>query len=292
MDYQYFKYHGLGNDYIVIDPQKTDIRLSMDSIKLICNRNFGVGSDGILYGPIISNNQFQLRIFNPDGSEAEKSGNGIRIFSRYLFDAGYLSSNTFQLKTLGGIVTVELLDDVASKIKVDMGPMTFFSPRIPVSGPPREVVNEKLQVNNQVLTITCLSIGNPHCVIPLDTISRELAESIGPIIENHELFPNRINIQLLKIMDRNNIQIEIWERGAGYTLASGSSSCAAAGAAFKLGLVERNIKVHMPGGTIQIEIDDNGRLHMTGSVTGVSKGVFMDDLLKEVYEIGKQMPPV
>lgn len=289
MDYHYFKYHGLGNDYIVIDPQKNDISLSVKAIKLICDRNFGVGSDGILYGPIVKDGQFQLRIFNPDGSEAEKSGNGIRIFSRYLFDAGYLNTNRFQLQTLGGIVTVELLDDVAGKIKVDMGPMTFFSQQIPVGGPPREVVSEKLQIDSQVFTITCLSIGNPHCVILLDAISRELAETIGPVIENQPLFPNRINVQLLKIIDRNNIQIEIWERGAGYTLASGSSSCAAAGVAFRLGLVEKNINVHMPGGIIQVEIDDLGRLHMTGTVTGVSKGIFMDDLAKELQEYGKRL---
>jgi len=128
MEYKFYKYHGLGNDYIVIDPQKTNVRLNSEIIKLICHRNFGVGSDGILYGPMLENGQIRLRIFNPDGSEAEKSGNGIRIFSRYLFDAHYLTSARFKLETLGGTVDVELLDNIASKIRVNMGRVTFDSP--------------------------------------------------------------------------------------------------------------------------------------------------------------------
>jgi diaminopimelate epimerase len=145
--------------------------------------------------------------------------------------------------------------------------------------------NEKLAINGRSFNVTCLSIGNPHCVVLLDDISRELAEDIGPIIENHALFPNRINVQMLKVLDRNNIQIEIWERGAGYTLASGSSSCAAASAAYKLGLVAEDINVHMPGGAINVKIDQDGRVRMTGSVTGVCKGVFMDDLSAQIMNL-------
>lgn len=282
MDFDYYKYHALGNDYIVIDPQKLDLDLTSDRIKRICHRNFGVGSDGILYGPILANGNIRLRIFNPDGSEAEKSGNGIRIFSRYLFDAGYINSPQFYLETAGGKVHVELLDDTASQIRVDMGTVTFFSTEIPVAGPPRDVINEELLIRGQAFQATCLSIGNPHCVIPLHTISRQLVEEIGPIIENHDLFPNRINVQLLKVLDDHNIQIEIWERGAGYTLASGSSSCAAASAAYKLGLVSDTINVHMPGGIINVKIAPNGHVQMTGSVTGVSKGFFAGDLLAKI----------
>lgn len=282
MKFDFYKYHALGNDYIVIDPQTNDISLETEVIKLICHRNFGVGSDGILYGPISKGEIFSLRIFNPDGSEAEKSGNGIRIFSRYLFDAGYLKANKFYLDTLGGKVHVELLDSKANKIRVDMGPVTFYSSAIPMAGTHREVIREELDLNGQKFTMNCLSIGNPHCVIVLDAISQELAEKIGPKIENHPLFPNRINVQLLKVLDRNNIKIEIWERGAGYTLASGSSSCAAASAAFKLGLVDGDLNVHMPGGIININIGHDGHVHMTGSVTGVSKGVFLDDLLAQI----------
>ncbi len=278
MNYDYYKYHALGNDYIVIDPHKKDIVLTTETIKLICHRNFGIGSDGILYGPIFDGEKMQLKIFNPDGSEAEKSGNGVRIFSRYLFDGGYLKSNEFDLYTLGGKVHVKLLDETAGRIQVDMGTVTFNSVEIPVQGTEREVIGEELAIDGQTYQITCVSIGNPHCVIPLTEISKNLADTIGPVIETHELFPNRINVQLLKVLDRQNIQIEIWERGAGYTLASGSSSCAAASAAHKLGLVDKNIDVHMPGGIINVTIDNDGHVHMTGSVTGVSKGVFLTDL--------------
>lgn len=280
MKFDFFKYHALGNDYIVIDPNKNDIKLTKENIKLICNRNFGVGSDGILLGPIFKDNEINLRIFNPDGNEAEKSGNGLRIFSKYLFDEGYINKNKFIINTLGGKVKVEILDDFANLIKVDMGKVTFRSDLIPVKGEVRDVVNEDLKIDNKKYKVTCLSIGNPHCVIPLDEISKELALKLGPLVENNEMFPRKINVQLLNVIDRNNIKIEIFERGAGYTLASGSSSCAAASAAYKLGLVDNLIKVHMPGGVIDIEIKEDNHVYMTGEVLSVFKGTFTNDLLK------------
>lgn len=276
----FFKYHALGNDYLVIDPHKIKIHLDEKAIRLICHRNFGVGSDGILYGPLQEKGTISLKIFNPDGSEAEKSGNGIRIFSRYLIDAGYMKEKCFSLKTLGGDVDVEILNPQASQIKVGMGCVTFQSDLIPVTGPSREVVGETLEVGGKNFKVTCLSIGNPHCVIPLSEISESLAKEIGPHVENHSSFPKRINMQLLKVMDRKNIEIQIWERGAGYTLASGSSSCAAASAAHRLGLVDSKVSVHMPGGVIEIEIESNGFVHMTGDVSRVFDGQFTPELKK------------
>ena len=277
MKVDYYKYHALGNDYIVIDPNRTGISLTKKNIQLICHRNFGLGSDGILFGPIFDGDRIKLKILNPDGSEAEKSGNGIRIFSRYLFEQGYINTNTFTLVTLGGEVLVMILDENAELIKVDMGTVNFLSESIPVTGQSREVVDEVLELNKVSYRITCLSIGNPHCVIPMDMISEESAKKLGPELENLPMFPNRINIQLLKIIDRKNIRIEIWERGAGYTLASGSSSCAAASAAYKLGLVDNQIKVHMPGGIIEIDIKSDGHVHMTGSVSSIASGTFTDE---------------
>jgi diaminopimelate epimerase len=278
MPWDFYKYHALGNDYIVIDPNETEFDLSSDNIRLICDRNFGIGSDGILYGPVFENGKMGLRIFNPDGSEAEKSGNGIRIFSKYIVDAGYTRDDKFELYTAGGKVGVQILNETASLIKVDMGTPSFTSSLIPVSGAEREVVNETLKINDSVLKVTCLTIGNPHCVIPLDVISKEAALEIGPLVENHPMFPRRVNMQLLKVIDKNNIQIEIWERGAGYTLASGSSSCAAASAAYKLGLVDNHVTVHMPGGMIDIEIKKDGHIYMTGAVLGVAKGEFLEEI--------------
>ena len=278
----FHKYHALGNDYIVMDPKNSEIKLTPENIRLICHRNFGVGSDGILYGPIMDGDRIGLRIYNPDGSEAEKSGNGIRIFSRYLVEAGYVSTKKFLLHTEGGKVAVEFLSDSAGLIKVDMGGVTFQSDEIPASGPSREVVDEVLDLAEGSFKVTCLSIGNPHCVVPLDEISEKLARKIGPEIENHAMFPNRINVQLLEVIDRRNIKIEIWERGAGYTLASGSSSCAAASAAHRLDLVDAQVSVHMPGGTIEIEIDKDGRVHMTGPVSSVAKGNFSEEFARSL----------
>lgn len=289
MNFDYYKYHALGNDYIVIDPQKNNILLNPKNIKLICHRNFGIGSDGILYGPLYHEGKLKLQIFNPDGSEAEKSGNGIRIFSRYLHDAGYLTANPFILDTLGGKVQVELLDEHGQNICVDMGQVTFSSPLIPVSGNCREVINEELHIDGISLKVTCLSIGNPHCIIPLDTISKESTQELGPLIENHTLFPNRMNVQFLKVYDRSHIEIEIWERGAGYTLASGSSSCAAASAAYKLGLVDNIVEVRMPGGTINVDIRSDGHVFMTGSVSDVGKGFFSGELWTKIKEPGSIM---
>lgn len=266
----YDKYHALGNDYIVIDPNKSTITLTEKNIRLICHRNFGIGSDGILYGPFFHgtsmSQRMSLRIFNPDGSEAEKSGNGIRIFARYLVDQHYVTEKEFALKTAGGTVQVELLDKTGHQIKVDMGTAAFAA------------VNEPLLINNQTLQITSLSIGNPHCVILCETLSTDAVLELGPVLENHSLFPNRTNVQFLKVIDRRTIQIEIWERGAGYTLASGSSSCAAASAAYKLGLVDHEVNVLMPGGVIQVTIRQDGHIFMTGPVTAVSRGLFASDL--------------
>lgn len=284
MNFDFYKYHALGNDYIVIDPNKTDIIMSEQNIRLICHRNYGIGSDGILYGPFLKDNSISLRILNPDGSEAEKSGNGIRMFSRYLADAGYITVKEFCLETIGGHVQVEFLDGENSQIRVDMGSVTFQSQQIPVAGLAREVVNEELVINNQRLNITCLSIGNPHCVVLCEEISKETTVALGPATETHANFPNRINVQFLKVLDRNNIQIEIWERGAGYTLSSGSSSCAAASAAYKMGLVDNEIYVHMQGGTIRIDIQKDGKVLMTGSVTHVAGGYFSQDFWKQIGE--------
>jgi len=276
------KYHGLGNDYIVLDPNKNSIHLNTDNIKLICNRNFGVGSDGILYGPIIKDNKITLKIYNPDGSEAEKSGNGVRIFSRYLLEAGYIKEKSFVLNTLGGNVTVTYLDSKGFMIKVAMGKTTFTSNEIHVKGNLRQVINEPMLFNGKIYNATCLSIGNPHCVIPMKEISEKIAKELGPYVESAQFFPNRINMQILKVIDRNNIQIEIYERGAGYTLASGSSSCAAASAAYKLGLVDNNITVHMPGGNLQIEIDLNGMVFMTGPVNKIGTVTLSEEFTNEL----------
>ncbi len=284
MTVDFKKYHGLGNDYLVIDPNVRDFAMTAANIRLICDRNFGVGSDGILYGPAFEGDMPSLRIFNPDGSEAEKSGNGLRIFAKYLFEKKYVESKSFKIKTLGGVVDVQVKDETANLIRINMGKVTFISDEIPVAGPRREVVNEPLDINGVEYKVTCLSIGNPHCVIPMKEVSDQTARALGPYVENHKMFPNRINLQIVRVIDRANIDIRIWERGAGYTLASGSSSCAAAAAVHRLGLVDQDVTVHMPGGTLRIEIADDGQIHMTGPVEGTFEGSFHPDLAKKLAE--------
>jgi diaminopimelate epimerase len=274
----FFKYHALGNDYIVINPGDISNKLTSSQIQRICHRNYGVGSDGILLGPLeTSDADFALRIFNPDGSEAEKSGNGLRIFSRYLWDKGLVREKLFSIHTAGGIVKSQIHDG-GSSVTVEMGKVNFHSEQIPVNGKPREVINETITIDGQEFIFCAATIGNPHCVLLCDEISAEEARKWGPGIENHPLFPKKTNVQFMKILDRANIQIEIWERGAGYTLASGSSSSAAAAVAHRLGHCDSDIVVHMPGGKIDITISDGYNILMAGSVTKVAEGTISPEI--------------
>jgi diaminopimelate epimerase len=278
---RFHKYHALGNDYIVLDPRDFSAwqpAPTVEQIRVVCHRNFGVGSDGILWGPLPSQqSEFGLRIFNPDGSEAEKSGNGLRIFSRFLWDQKLVKAPNFTVETPGGHVQVAIKDG-GQLITIAMGSVSFASGKIPVTGAPRDVLNEKIQILDREFTFNAATIGNPHCVIPLPDISAELARTYGPPLEVHPNFPRKTNVQFLKVLDRANIQIEIWERGAGYTLASGSSSSASAAVAHRLGLVDRNVTVHMPGGQIGIAIGDNFSISMTGTVNKVAEGTMHPEL--------------
>lgn len=281
---QFHKYHALGNDYLVLDPANFPDWEQPDTaqIRVICHRNFGIGSDGILWGPLPSEEcEFGLRIFNPDGSEAEKSGNGLRIFARYLWDSKKADSTKFTIETPGGNVTADLQDE-GRLITVDMGRVSFQSADIPVSGEAREVLNEPISIDGEELTFCAATIGNPHCVIPMESVDPDIAHRLGPALETHANFPHKTNVQFLQVLDRQNIRIEIWERGAGYTLASGSSSSAAAAVAHKLGLVDDSLTVNMPGGQIGIEIEpDTYAIRMTGSVTQVAHG----ELRSEIYTV-------
>jgi diaminopimelate epimerase len=276
------KYHGLGNDYLIFDPNKNELELTEESVRLICNRNFGVGSDGLLVGPILGQDKLELKILNPDGSEAELSGNGVRIFGKYLKDAGYVQKNRFIVNTLSGQQTIQYLNETGTKIKVSMGKLSFCSDEIPVTGPSREVLNETMMFGSIPYRVTCVTIGNPHCVIWLNDISKELACRIGKHSETADYFPEKINTELLKVVDRTNIEIEIYERGAGYTLASGTSGCAAAGAAYRMGLTDPKMYVHMPGGVLEVEIEKDGSVLMTGEVGYVGRFTLSHEMTEEL----------
>jgi diaminopimelate epimerase len=244
---KYLKYHALGNDYIVLRPELFKAEMKPDIIRLICHRNYGIGSDGILFGPVASKScDFGLRIFNPDGSEAEKSGNGLRIFARSLYDERFVKEQPFSVETVGGIVSCKV-ENGGGMVTVQMGKVSFESESIPVTGVSREVLNEEICVGGKNFSFCAATVGNPHCVVLTNEPSPLDAQRYGALIENDSRFPNRINVQFMKVIDQGNIQIEIWERGAGYTLASGSSSTAAAAVAYKLGLCGPNIIATMKG---------------------------------------------
>lgn len=265
---KFTKYHALGNDYIVVDPKDLTQEIMPEDVRVLCDRHYGFGADGVLYGPL-QNDQcdFSLKIYNPDGSEAEKSGNGLRIFSRYLWDCGLVGDKKFSIKTKGGIV-FSTVSHSGSDVSVEMGKVIFSG----VTKGQIGLTHETIVANEQTFKYYAVDLGNPHCVIIVDELMPELAKCYGKFIEVNNRFPNRTNVQFVKIINKNSIEIEIWERGAGYTLASGSSSVAAAAVAYAIGLCEKNISVKMPGGTIRILMDSHFFATMTGPVSKIGYG--------------------
>lgn len=274
----FLKYHALGNDYIVIDPTGFGADLTPDRIRAICHRHFGVGSDGILFGPLDTETcDFRVRIFNPDGSEAEKSGNGLRIFARFLRDRGLAGTEPFTVETAGGVVSARV-HETPDMVSVDMGTVNFDAAKIPVAGKTGEVLHHTMTVAGTELAYCAATVGNPHCIVLRDTISEDEARALGSIIETDPMFPNRTNVQFMKIMDRNNIAIEIWERGAGYTLASGSSASASAAVAHRIGKCDSHITVHMPGGRLDIRVNPDYAISLTGPVTAIAEGSICQEM--------------
>lgn len=274
----FFRGHGLGNDYVVMDPKELSFSLTPARIKAICDRNWGLGSDGVLALVPSKRADFGLRIFNPDGSEAEKSGNGLRIFARYLHATGKTTKRRFTVETKGGLVAITLHIDRygdANAVTVEMGRATFRPAALPCVLTIKELIEQPIDVAGQSLTFTGVSVGNPHCVMfkPAgQSWSREDLLKLGPALENHFIFPKRTNVQLAVPTGPRELYILIWERGAGETQASGSSSCAAASAAVRLGLVKSPVSVKMPGGRLNIDVAADFGLTMKGPVAEIARG--------------------
>jgi len=282
----FFRGHGLGNDYIVMDPKELTFKLTPKNIKAVCDRNWGLGSDGILALVPSKKADFGLRIYNPDGSEAEKSGNGLRIFARYLHATGKTKKKHFTVETKGGLVTIDLHIDRhgdASAVTVEMGQATFKPAALPCTMAVEELIQQPIDAAGHTLSFMGVSVGNPHCVVfkqAGESWSREDLLKLGPVLENHALFPKRTNVQLAIPTGPKEIFILIWERGAGETQASGSSSCAAASAAVRLGLVKSPVTVKMPGGTLNIEVAKDFSLTMKGPVAEVARGTLSPSFLR------------
>ena len=288
---QFTKYHALGNDYLVVEERDAGERLHPRAVQRVCARHFGLGGDGILVRVADpAPGQFALRIFNSDGSEAKKSGNGLRIFSCYLWDQRAVGLDPFVVHTPGGQVTCRVHDG-GRIVTVDMGRVAFHSHEVPVVGPPREVIQEPLTVGGHALRYTAVSIGNPHCVIIRDSVSAEEACKLGPLVETESCFPGHTNVQFVEVLDRSSLRIEIWERGVGYTLASGTSSCASAAVARRLELCDAEVTVHMPGGELAIEVSPTYDVRMTGPVARVAEGRISEELFEAELPPGA-LPPL
>jgi len=272
--HEFVRGHGLGNDYLVVDGETFGVELTPARIVAICDRHTGVGSDGILERvPAPAGFDAAVRIYNPDGSEAEKSGNGTRIYAKFCFDHGYATPDKpLRMHTLGGPVTAQLVARETDRtvLRMSMGQVTF------------EWTEEPLAVGDRTFRTTSLSVGNPHLVVFDGLFDEETVRKYGPLIENHAKFPKRTNVQFIAPVDRATVRALIWERGAGWTLASGTSSCAVAAACVRAGLVDRDVKVVMPGGTLEVLVGEDWQLEQIGFAQEVARGTLSTDLLRAI----------
>jgi len=278
----FFKYHSMSNDYLVYDCNRYKEMLSPELIKVICNRNRGIGADGILIGPYMTEAGFKVKIFNSDGSTAENSGNGIMIFSKYLKDSGYVQKKEFVLVTDSGNIGVRFNNEMGTSATISMGKLEFTPESIGCTYTTKdkdELVDVAMDFGQFTYRCTCVSIGNPHCVLPYKMVTKGIVCDIGEKIENSSYFTKGINTQIVQLIDRHNIKIEIYERGAGYTLASGCSACAAAGAMHKSGFVESKVWVHMQGGKVLVSIDEDWDVLITGDVSFVGEMKLSEEFL-------------
>ncbi|MEZ0096352.1 diaminopimelate epimerase [Streptacidiphilus sp. EB129] len=275
---EFAKYHALGNDYLLIDPNDSEIAPNGESARLLCDRHFGIGADGVLFGPMApveAGRPIELQIFNSDGSTCEKSANGIRLFALHIADnypTGTAAGTEFSVRTLAGDSPVRIRDLDAGLVEIGMGRPSFDVTDVGVTGLEGSTLSWPLEVAGRTLTVTSLHNGNPHTVVFADEVTPRLARELGEAVAGHPRFPSRTNVQFAQVIDRATIRIEIWERGAGYTLASGSSSCAVASAAHALGLVGDRVTVRMPGGELELAIGADGEVTMTGPVEQVLVG--------------------
>ncbi|MDB4967610.1 MAG: Diaminopimelate epimerase [Myxococcales bacterium] len=285
--YEFVRGHGLGNDYLVVDGEHFGVALTPERIRSICDRHSGVGSDGILERVAApAGFDAAVRIYNPDGSEAEKSGNGVRIFAKFCLDHGYASADKpVRIHTLGGPVSALLIarEPDRTVLRVSMGRVSFRCADLPMDGRGKdEWVQEKLEVGDRQITATCLSVGNPHAVLFDAPFDEATARKYGPLVENHAQFPRRTNVQFIQVADRNTVRALIWERGAGWTQSSGSSSCAVAAACVRAGLTDRAVKVVMPGGTLDVIVGDDWQLEQIGFAQEIAVGHVAADLLHAI----------
>lgn len=274
LDADFVKSHGLGNDYVVVDSARFGIPLTPERVRLLCHRHLGLGSDGILE-VTATDDRFQVKIWNPDGSLAERSGNGLRIAAKFLSDHNYTIESAFAIETVAGPVRTQVYKESGrvSAVRLEMGRASI------------DRAVKSLDVQGNRLDVTVVSVGNPHCVVFGQPHTRDRLFTLGPLVENHAKFPKRINVQLVSPESRDRVRALVWERGAGHTLASGTSACAVAAACFDRDLADGRVTVVMEGGQLEVEVDDDLSIIMTGPVEEVFAGTVSPDLRRRLLEV-------
>lgn len=278
MELTFTKMHGIGNDFVVVDCLAAADAPPADALQAaavrLCDRKFGIGGDGVLVVLPSDKADFLMRMFNPDGSEAEMCGNGIRCFARFVYDRGHTTSTEITVDTLGGIkrLSLSLKNGVVDTVKVDMGRPGLDRADLPMTGAAGKVLGEKIEAAGRTIAVTGVSMGNPHVVFFADQADDVLINTLGPVIETHPLFPRRTNVHAVQIQSRDELTMLTWERGAGRTLACGTGACACAVAAALNDLTGRRVLAHLAGGDLLIEWEQDDHVYMTGPATEVFTG--------------------
>lgn len=273
---EFAKYHGLGNDFIIIEDIEGSAGLAPAEISGICDRHTGVGADGLLFVRRSETADFRMVYHNADGSEAEMCGNGIRCFAKYVHDYRLSSKTSLDIETLAGSRHVEVLTEegVATAFAVDMGAPEFSPAEIPVRAGTDEAVSVPLPTSRGEVSATCLSMGNPHCVLFGPDVDLAPVAALGSELERSQVFPEGVNVEFAQVIDPSHVRVRVWERGVGETQACGTGACAAVVAAVRLGLTGRKVDVELPGGTLAVEWTDVGTVTMTGPATQVFTGTY------------------
>src|SRR5262245_6587340 len=273
---RFTKMQGCGNDYVYVDCFRHPAPADPAAVsRAISDRRMGIGSDGlILIGPS-DHADARMRMFNADGSESEMCGNGVRCVAKYVYDHGLVRKPVLRVETGRGVLTLELEvnSDQVRQVRVDMGEPILQADRIPTTLPGDPPVSEKLTVGEQQFQVTCVSMGNPHCVVYVDDLSDALVHGVGPKIERHSAFPRRTNVEFVRVNRPDDVTVRVWERGSGETLACGTGACGVAVASVLTGQAQRRITAHLPGGDLQLHWSEaDNHVYMTGPAVEVFSG--------------------
>lgn len=273
---RFVKMHGLGNDFIVVNALEEKLPADLNELaRRVCHRRFGIGADGLIIVLPSDRADLRMRIFNPDGSEPEMCGNGIRCFARYVYETGLVREPEIRVETLAGIIKPRLIlkEGGVTGVRVDMGEPRLEREKIPMTGSGSPVVDEPVVVDGGIWRGTCVSMGNPHCVFFVENVAEAPVTTVGPAVENHPLFPQRTNVEFIEVLNRSELKMRVWERGAGETLACGTGACAAAVAGVLTGRSDREVTVHLAAGDLEIEWSpENNHVYMTGPAVTVFQG--------------------